>query len=309
MKPGHDEELMDILRDIPPLMPQFLRKRRVGLKAVDEILAEFGVTRPMLFTLITVHEVGARYARANGGVTLAELRASDPYATIDRFSEPIAQLMDGGYLQEEDGGVVVLSREARSAVDKLHTGATSYLASISPLPDEDMERLAAALERASGAVKSNPGIGMEQGSVLRGRLYFVRYGANRAPMVRIEQAIFELWGARDDAHVKAWREAEMEGPPFDLLAQVYTGIKSERELAEAVKQRQKPDDVEANLEWLTARDLLTRHGDELTLTPEGVLMREDVERETDRVYFEGWPFTPDEALWIRDTLEQLVGCL
>jgi hypothetical protein len=262
----------------------------------------------LLFTLINFYEVGARYDRPNGGVTLAELRASEPYATIDHISEPVTQLKDGGYIQEEDGGVLVLSQDVRSAVDRLHIEATNYLAGISPLPAEDMEHLATALGQASAAVRTNPELAAEPGSVLRGRRYFAHH-SNHDPMVQIEQAIFELWGARDDAHVKAWREAEMEGPPFDLLAQVYAGINSERALAEAVKQKQTLDDVEANLEWLTSRELLTRHGDELSLTSEGVLLHEDVQRETDRVYFDGWPFTRDEALWVKDALERLIGNL
>ena len=38
-------------------------------------------------------------------------------------------------------------------------------------------------------------------------------------------------------------------------------------------------------------------------------MREDVEHETDRVYFDGWPFTPEEALRVKNTLEQLIVSL
>ena len=41
-------------------------------------------------------------------------------------------------------------------------------------------------------------------------------------------------------------------------------------------------------------------------TPQGVVEREDIERETDRVYFASWPHTLAEAEWLRDKLGELV---
>lgn len=42
-------------------------------------------------------------------------------------------------------------------------------------------------------------------------------------MVQIEQAIYDLWMARDDAHVEAWRAAGLEGPAMAALTQVWSG--------------------------------------------------------------------------------------
>ncbi len=57
---------------------------------------------------------------------------------------------------------------------------------------------------------------------------------------------------------------------------------------------------------LAERELAERHGDEVKISPKGVVIREDVERETDRMFFEGWTFGLDEAVWLRDTLRELV---
>ena len=141
---------------------------------------------------------------------------------------------------------------------------------------------------------------------MRGYRALSRYGDHTAPMVRIEQAIGELWGARDDAYMRAWREAGMEGPPLDVLSQVWLGAVTVSALCESLKAKQTPEDIENSLVWLVEREYIERNGDNVALTPRGVMTREDIENETDRVYFEGWPFAIEEAAWVRDTLGELV---
>jgi hypothetical protein len=308
MDGDNEGQLLDVLREIPPLIPQFLRKRRVGVVAPSEIAAELGIERPLLFTMVQFDYISGMHGQE--GATLAQLRGYDPYEVIDRTSDPVAKLKEKGLVVEDEAGMLTLSSAARDAVDRFQAAGIEYVSKRQLLPPEDLARLADELERASAAVRANHLFESVPGSHLKGYVAAGKYGrGSTAPMVRIEQALFELWGARDDAHTTAWREAALEGPPFDVLSHVWAGANTVGALAEALKYKQTPEDLESSLSWLAARELAERHGDDVRITPKGVVLREDVERETDRLYFDGWPFGVDEAVWVRDTLRELVDKL
>jgi predicted transcriptional regulator len=126
-------------------------------------------------------------------------------------------------------------------------------------------------------------------------------------MVRIEQAIYDLWLARDDAHIAAWRDAELEGPQVRILSLLWSGeTDSAAALTELLKEDATAEDVEATLALLMEKGYVAREEDNLSLTPEGALTREDIERETDRRYFAAWPHTTEEAEWLRVNLAELI---
>jgi hypothetical protein len=212
-----------------------------------------------------------------------------------------------GLVLEDEEGMLTLSPTARDALERFHAAGIEFVSKRQPLPLADLERLARELERASAAAQANPLFESVPGGHLQGYVAAGKYDRGApAPMRRIERAIFELWGARDDAHTTAWRDAEMEGPPFDALSHVWSGTSTAGALIDALKYKQTPEDVDSSLSWLAERELVERHGDDVRITPKGVVVREDVERETDRMYFEGWLFGVDEAKWVRDSLTQLV---
>src|SRR3954451_25062142 len=116
-----DPARMDVLRQIPPLMPQFLQRRRLGLPVVSELAAQLGIDRPLLFMLVHIVTTGWIYDRDE--VTLADLRAYDPYSAIDSISPRLEQLKEKGLVRETSDGGYTLSPEARATVDTLHTEA------------------------------------------------------------------------------------------------------------------------------------------------------------------------------------------
>jgi len=296
--------LLEVLRQLPPLMPLFLQRRRVGIPIVGELMADLDVQRPLLFMLLHVDTTQSIYGKNE--VTLGELRSYNPYQVIDDVSGPLYKCVERGLvLQSSDGGFT-LSPEARAAVDRLHTEATVYVAKRIVLSVNDTEHLAGDLRRAADAVDANPALGPRLGSHLLGFKAKDRYGDQSAPMVRIEQALGELWGARDDAYTAAWREAEMEGPPLEVLSTIWSGNGTIHALNEALNVKQAPDDIESSLAWLVEREYATRDGDRVSPTPRGVMVREDIENETDRVYFDGWPYSISEANRVREKLGQLV---
>ena len=310
MTTNQPADLLDTLRELPPLLPMFLRKRRMGLPAVAEIAAELGVERPMLFTLLQMDTVQGSYG--GEGITLAQLKAYEPYQVVDRLSEPVDHLIRAGLIHEGEDATLTLSPRAQDAVARLHSEAVRYLAGLQPLEAARLQQLAVEMERADAAVRANPAFAPTPGNHLDGHRWLARYGdpeARSAPLVRIEQAVLDLWGARDDAFTTAWRNAEFEGPALDVLSSIIEGHTTPDRLAEAMAARQTLGTIESCLRWLVEQEYIERDGDNLSVTPKGALAREDIERETNRVYFEGWPHRIDDATWLRDALRDLIRAL
>lgn len=304
----HEIARLEMLRQIPPLLPQFLSKRRVGLPAVEEVAQELGIDRPKLFALLHLNVL---QGGCGGPVTLAQIRADDPYSVIDREGPLLQALVEQGLIEKDQDECYFMSTFAKQRVDSLHAAGREYVAHMHPLPDDELNELAAQLERAVEAIVADPVLLPRPGSHLAGRLSLAVFGEGAPAMVRIEQAVTSLWGARDDAHMRAWRDAGCEGPSMVALTQVWSGgTRTVEELQKALEYGQSAEDVESSLAFLAEKDYIVRDADGvLALTPEGVLVREDIERETDRVYFAPWPHTLDDARWVCEKLGNLVANL
>jgi hypothetical protein len=307
MPPDLDPRRLDVLRDLPPLMPLFLRRRRVGTPAVAPGLEELGVERPLLFTLIAIYAISGSYNGA--AVTLSQVRAWNPYTVIDEYSKPAAELLRRGLLHEDPEGALSLSPEAVDAVKRVHTGSSAYVAGREVLPADTLRALADQLRRAVDALTAHATTAPQPGSHLAGSLWVQRYSDLTRPMSAIEAYISDLWGARDDAHMAAWREAGMEGPALDVITHVWQGATTLATLVDQLTAKQTPDDVESSLNWLVAHEYVTLDDDTVALTPTGVLKRDDIEHETDRIYFTPWPHTAEEAALVRYTLGNVVDRL
>src|SRR5437660_658200 len=115
---------LDILKGIPPLLPQFLKKRRVGLPAVGELMRELGVERAQLFMLVHLDELQGSYG---GPVTLAQIRADNPYTVIDYDTPLLAALLDKGLVERDGDGAFSMSERARQVVERLHEAGREYV--------------------------------------------------------------------------------------------------------------------------------------------------------------------------------------
>jgi hypothetical protein len=297
------------LKELPPLMPQFLRKRRAGLAAPRLIAAELGIEPPLLFMLMQLRLTLGSYGRP---IILAETRnwSRYLYSTRDPMAEEIALLKEKELVEEDEEGYLTLAPQAWQAVEGVHEAGREHVAGLQPLPPEELESLRYQLERAVEGIMHDPVLSPRPGSHLAGSRSLATFGPDAPVMVRLEQAIYDLWLARDDAHIKAWRDAGMEGPPMQLLTLLWSGeVSTVSGLAEMLRENQSLEDVEASLAFLFDREYVERDGDDLKLTPAGVLAREDIERDTDLVYFASWPHTAEEAAWMRDKMRELIDRL
>jgi hypothetical protein len=305
MNESDHEARTAVLRELPPLMPQFLRKRRVGLPAVKELVDSLGVERPHLFSLLFLRLVAGSYGGES--VSPAQVRAWDPYSTRDTHGEAFAALAAKGLMLADEQGNLALSPEGREAVDRLHEAGRAFVAAHKPLPPDDLEAVSALLGSAVAATLADPVLVPRPGSHLAGSHSLAIFGPDAPAMVRIEQAIYDLWHARDDAHMKAWREAGLEGPAMPVYTLVWSGEAATLpELTERLGGAESLPQIESSLAYLVASEYLEVDGEQVRLTPAGALVRDDIEHETDRIYFAPWPLTREEAEWLRDHLRQLV---
>ena len=198
---------LEVLKQLPPLMPKFLGKRRAGIAIVAELMRELDVDRPLRFLMRDLDLLQGSYG---GPVTLSQIRADNPYTVIDYASARLAALVEKGLVQQNEEGAYSLSPRAKDAIDRLHEAGRQHVARLHPLPDDELEKMAHQLERAVNSILADPNLAPRPGSRFASSRYLVVFGDGAPAMVRIEQAIFDLWMARDDTHVRAWRDAGLE---------------------------------------------------------------------------------------------------
>ena len=142
------------------------------------------------------------------------MRAYDAYSTVDTVSEPLNVLVDHGFVAKDAEGNYSLTAAGKEVVWRLHTAGRAYVASMKPLGADDLNRLAEELGRAVESMLDDPVLAPRHGSHLA--MYMtLAVGPDKPAMVRIEQAILELWvrvttptcerGARQALRGQLWR--------------------------------------------------------------------------------------------------------
>src|SRR5687767_11466549 len=101
------------LKELPPLMPQFLRKRRVGMAGLRELIEELGLEPPLFHTLRLLHEIQGSYGGEPISLENVRSRSRYIYSTKDLLTAPIATLKEKGLLVEADYDSFSLSSRAR----------------------------------------------------------------------------------------------------------------------------------------------------------------------------------------------------
>ena len=276
--------------DLVPLFPEFLNKRRTKFTFPLRLMEELRLDRPALFFVI-----GG--VAPQGGGRFNEMW--NPYATQwDQYQAASTAARDAGLVDEKDGRWD-LTPAGRDVTARLRREADAYLASLaSPLPRDDVDRLASLLWRAFEATAASLDPRWHS-HIPRARRMA---GDGSHPMVALENAVYGLWQSRDDCHMAAWRQAGLDGPTLDTLTRIWRReAETEAELS-AKLTSQRPSDVSAEMGRLR-RDGLVASGDPPRTTEKGRKARQDIEDETDRLFFTAWPDDVGAlASWIREKL-------
>jgi len=205
----------------------------------------------------------------------------NPYPTVfDQWTGPAAAARGAG-LVTDDAGRWRATARGRELAARVRREADAYLATLDTIAPDELVTLAALLRRALDAIVASP--------VPKDHLRRIRFafGDERVPLVALENAVWGLWQARDDCHMASWREAGLTGPVLDVLTRVWRReASSEADLAAKLPQ-QRPEDVAAGLRHLRSEGLVEPA--DLAATPRGGALRQRIEDETDRRFFEPWP--------------------
>ena len=276
--------------DLVPLFPEFLNKRRTKFTFPLRLMEELRLDRPALFFVI-----GG--VAPQGGGRFSEMW--NPYATQwDQQQAAATAARDAGLVDEKDGRWD-LTPAGRDVTARVRREADAYLSSLaSPLPRDDLARLASLLARAFEATAASLDERWHS-HIPRARRMA---GDGSHPMVALENAVYGLWQSRDDCHMAAWRQAGLDGPTLDTLTRIWRReAATEADLA-AKLTSQRPSDVSAELARLRDEGLI-ESGEPPRTTEKGSKARQDIEDETDRLFFSGWPDeVGSSAGWIREKL-------
>lgn len=297
-------EVEERRRAIVSLMPQFLQRRRRGWREIEAFLQQARLERAQLFLLREM----VQETDPDEALSLADLRARlfNPYSTIFQWLDLLPELVAQGYVQHDEGAYTVTT-SGRALIEELERQAQAYLATLTPIPETDLKRLAELLSELAARSWSAPEPAVKSHQARAQRIALT----SDAPLPQLDLAIYALWTARDDAHTAAWQGAGFEGPALDLLTRLWTGEATTlHELIARIGQAQHPRDVEHGVTDLEAHGYLQRDGDTLALTEQGREIRDQIEAETDGVYFATWQqLTPEDLRWMRETLQAAIDRL
>jgi hypothetical protein len=281
--------------ELVPLFLEFLNKRRVNFTFPLRLMEELSLDRPALFFVLAG-------VAPQGGGRFNEMW--NPYATQwDQQQAASTAARDAGLVVEKDGRWDLTSA-GRDLATRFRHQADAYLGSLpSPLPREELVRLAALLMRAFDATAASLDRRWHSHIPRAARMA----GDASSPMVALENAVHAQWMARDDSHMAAWRQAGLDGPMLDTLTRIWRGEATDDTDLAAKLTSQRPAEVATQLARLRRDGLVAAEG-ALRTTDKGAKIRQAIEDETDRLFFGAWPGDVASSNgWIREKLAAVNG--
>lgn len=286
--------------EIPPLLLLFLNKRRAKVTFPLQKTEELGLDRATFIWTINLSYRGDRGASAEPG-DLASV-----YGTIPGRWLPMAAAARGAGLAEERNGRWYLTDKGRGLAAAMHEAARAHYATLAPLPKGELAELARLLDRAFSAAAKAPEPGKRQHTP-----FASGYRGDEPPtgsFAQLDAAVYGLWQVRDDCHMASWRAAGLAGPEVELLTRLWREEAADEAALADLLPHQGPEDVSAAMGRLRRDGLVAP--DALKTTAAGATARQQIEDETDRLFFTPWP---DEvgarSAWIAEKLIQVNSAL
>jgi hypothetical protein len=175
-----------------------------------------------------------------------------------------------------------------NVAQKIWRQAGDSLASLTPMPKENLQCLLDHLERLVEAALAT--------SQPPSHFYLSHKKKNYQqfrtihPLENFIVVFGELAAYRDDMHIAAWRTYQIEGHVWDMFDRIYSRETfTFDELFEKLKRRGLPKEIYAHdLQELIKRGWVREKASEYQITLAGKKVREDVEGETERLFFAPW---------------------
>lgn len=235
-------------------------------------------------------------------LTLDQLSQVTPYAVAGRPAQMIDSALKGGFLSGDDAAGYSLTTRGRSALAAFFDTARDLINNAPVLPDPEMARLAALLQRIVLATEALS-LPAQKPNLARSR--WTGPAANATATVQVDQTLTDLTLFRDDAHIAAWSAYDIIGRSWETLTFLWRDdAHTATELHEKLAGRgYLAEDYAESLAYLAEKGWAAESADGWQITEAGRSIREEAELETDRIFFAGWD-TLNEA-----ELAELGGCL
>lgn len=292
-------DVFSLLGEIPPnIGPLYQAKLRTQMDAV-------GITpqTPQYYVLAVTHDYDPQPA------SVATFAVRDPYSNPVTYAESFEALVENGLLAPAEGEGYTLTDAGRAAMDTLQALIVAELGRLEPLPAGDLERIKLLLGRLVEGALAAPEPSDKP---------LLRVNRNSDPgeagplLLNLLQYQADLNAFRDEVHLAAWRPYGVSGPAWEALTFVWRDeAHSAGELAEKLPNRRYGADAyAAALDELAARGWIEQTGEQVRLTEAGTAARQQVEDDTDRMYFAAWSaLSADEITELGGLLQRLRDAL
>lgn len=222
-------------------------------------------------------------------VTAAKMCKRGAYTAETLYARQLSEAAQLGLLQEVEqaAGEYRLTPRGREAAGRILRAAVERMSRLQPLPEEELERLAALLKRVVEAclqASSPPGKWCIE-FVCR-----VNTGVSPYPVVRIDHYLSDLSAYRDDAHLAAWQPYGCSGQAWEAFTLLWRGeAKTLEELFGKLERRGfSREEYRQALDGLMQRGWLQAEGEQYTLTSLGEQIRQSAEECTDAYFYAPW---------------------
>jgi len=219
----------------------------------------------------------------------------NPYANPDSIQEILEDAAAATYLEKVAEGEFKPAQKGSSAIETVHKAFYSHVNQVNQFPAEQLKELCSLMAKLVDSISQTD---------LGGRkiCFDASYGGHiqvdHGTLARVDQHLDDLNAFRDDAHIAAWKSAEVDGHTWEVLTFIWNGDETTAEgLAERLPYRQyTADNYQKTLEGLVKRGWIEIGDDGYVVTAKGKKIRDDAEDETNKNYFGAWKILSDDEL-------------
>lgn len=231
-----------------------------------------------------------------------------PYQSREIVITQFEGACERGYLQKVDEAAYHLTDQGESVAREIPATAVKTAATIQPLPENEAEQLTALMWKVvDAAVTSNE---IKHPALDRSRYYDP--GPQAPATEKLRRYLNDLNAFRDDVHIAAWQAYDLMGYEWEAFSHIHGeyvfggAVSNGQELAEKLSSFRGYDAeaYESALQKLVERGWLRVENGRYTVTEEGKFVRDAVETETDRVFFDPWNLTENEEDKLKALLEK-----
>lgn len=270
-------DVFPILREIGPnIFPLYRDKTQARMQ-------ELGIDTAQLqwYTLAVSKDFEPEPA------TVEKFIERGPYNNPKVAKERLDAIVEKGWMTVNDAGAYTISAEGQRLFDAVNAELEAALRAIKPIDPGDVKRIIALLGKIVEAAVHAPEPAHKP---------YISYNRNSdpgpdgPPMLRILQYNADLNSFRDDCHVSAWKAKTKNGHGFEMLTLIWAGEAQtvEKVLELRAGRGYAAEDYKAAMKEFITQGWITVDGDTYALTEAGKVMRDEIEAETDRLYFAPW---------------------